>query len=205
MRQSGDGMYGVRPLLFAIALTWSAISLGQQLTVGSLGTPTGNFGAGPLAAIDLSSVANRDGSLTSVTFLWSAAPCPAAVKIRIARKLHVLFLHPVLEQQIAERGPFDVSRSTQTVVLTPPISVLANDVIAISSPTSCGGPVSGCLVPCRRGGARSDRAVLFCPRCIHDFDNVVEGPGRIRICDSACARRTKCWRPRVEFSSHAVV
>lgn len=136
-------MSGIRSLIIAVALAWAATSLAQPLTVGSLGTPTGNFGPGPVTVLDLSSVANRDGSLTSVAFSWSAAPCPAAVKIRIFRRIHVLFLYPVLQEPIAERGPFDVSHSTQTVALTPPVPVQAYDGIAISSLTSCGGPVTG--------------------------------------------------------------
>ena len=55
----------------------------------------------------------------------------------------MLFLYPVLQEVIAERGPFSVLHSTQTVALNPPIPVQKYDGIAISSLTSCGGPVSG--------------------------------------------------------------
>ena len=37
-------MSGIRFLVLALALTWAATCLGQPLTVGSLGTPTGIFG-----------------------------------------------------------------------------------------------------------------------------------------------------------------
>jgi hypothetical protein len=134
-------MSGIRSLIIALVLTWAATSLGQPLTVGSLGTPTGNFGPGPLTVINLVSPAARDGIVTSATFEWSAAPCPAAAKIKFYH-LHQQF-HVWTYVYLGERGPFDVRRTLQTVLLNPPFAVHAGDLVAVASVTSCGGPVKG--------------------------------------------------------------
>lgn len=46
-------------------------------------------------------------------------------------------------QLLTVRGPFDVQRTTQTVILDPPVDLQAGDLIAIASLTTCGGPVRG--------------------------------------------------------------
>jgi hypothetical protein len=133
----------IRSLVVAAFLTWSATCLGQPLTVGVLGTPTGTFGPG-VTVMDFYAPSNQVGTLTSATFLWSAAPCTASVKIKLFQKVfgfppfygyHIVFA--------GERGPFDVLHTTQTVPLVPPLSVSMGYQIAIAGVTSCGGPVSG--------------------------------------------------------------
>ncbi len=137
-------MSGIRFLVVAVALTWSATCPGQSLTVGSLGAPTGVLGPGPLTAIDFYHHASRAGSITSATFGWSAAPCPAAVKIKIFD-----FTAPAFHQEhltfVDERGPFDVTAKLQTVALVPPLRVSLNSYIGITSLTTCGAPVTSSL------------------------------------------------------------
>src|SRR5207302_3096594 len=114
--------------------------LAQGLRVGSIGTPTGNFGA-LLTVIDTSSPANRDGYARDATFLWSNAPCPRAVKIKFFRPVQTVTGWNY--DFVTERGPFDVEQTTQTVVLDPPASLQAGNLVAITSLTPCGGPVKG--------------------------------------------------------------
>ncbi|MEO8189960.1 MAG: hypothetical protein ABI682_06425 [Acidobacteriota bacterium] len=124
-------------------LICSVAGLAQDLTVGPLPAPTGSFGPG-VTVIDFSAPATREGSLTSATFRWSAAPCPGAVKIKVGYRGQDLppfhLWHFVLSE---ERGPFDVFQPLETVALIPPVKVGPGYQIAISSVTSCGGPVSG--------------------------------------------------------------
>jgi hypothetical protein len=110
------------------------------LTVGSLGTATGTFGSG-ITVINLVSPAARDGLVTSATFEWSTAPCPASAKIKFYH-LYQQF-HVWTYAYLGERGPFDVLQALQTVVLDPPFAVRAGDLVAIAGVTSCGGPVKG--------------------------------------------------------------
>lgn len=113
----------------------------QHLSMGSLGTPTGFFGPGLVTVIDSSFPASGDGMVTSATFQWSAAPCPAAVKIKIFSFLS--FFYTEVWNLQGERGPFDVQLLTQTVALTPPVAVRRGDLIAITSLSSCGEPARG--------------------------------------------------------------
>jgi hypothetical protein len=133
----------IRSFVVAAVLAWSAASLGQPLTVGVLGTPTGTFEPG-VTVMDFSAPSKQAGTLTTATFFWSAAPCTATVKIKLGYQspglppfntYHLVFA--------GERGPFDVLQTTQTVALVPPLSVSVGYQIAIAGVTSCGRPVSG--------------------------------------------------------------
>jgi hypothetical protein len=84
--------------------------------------------------IDLDFGATADGQLNIATFVWTVAPCPAAVKIKFFRPDG-----PTVRYR-DERGPFDVVLSAQTVSLSPPVSINRGDLIGITSLTSCGAP-----------------------------------------------------------------
>jgi hypothetical protein len=120
------------------ALFLSGAAAGQTITVGSL-PPTPNTGFNPtpvtLTAVDLSFPATGTGDLTSATFSWSSAPCAGTVKVKFFRRSGDLLFF------VAERGPFDTNGTTQTVSLTPPVSVQAGDLIGVSRVASCGSPV----------------------------------------------------------------
>src|ERR1700716_3943368 len=122
-------MSGIRSLLALVALTWSATCFGQPLPVGPLGPPTGTSGSG-ITVINLVSPAARDGLVTSATFEWSTAPCPASAKIKFYH-LYQQF-HVWTYAYLGERGPFDVLQALQTVVLDPPFAVRAGDLVAIA-------------------------------------------------------------------------
>lgn len=133
-------MSWTRSLVTSGILTWAGTCSGQPLTVGSLGTPVGSFGTG-VTVISFASPADRDGNVTSATFNWSSAPCPAAVKIKF---FHLNVIHRIWNYKyLGERGPFDVLQTTQTVVLNPPFPVHLGDMIALASVSACGGPVQG--------------------------------------------------------------
>jgi hypothetical protein len=128
-----------RCLLVAAGLAYYASALAQSISVGSLGASSGFFGFGPITVIDRGFPATGDGVLTSAAFRWSAAPCPAAAKIKIFTQSSFLYHHQMYLD--AERGPFDVLQTTQTVDLTPPIAVRKGDLIAVTGLSGCGGPL----------------------------------------------------------------
>lgn len=104
---------------------------------------TGGFNGGPAPVTGVETflqtgyAANYDGTVNSAEFLWSQAPCPAAVKIK--------FFHPSSPAgpfvYLDQRGPFDVTSTRQLVRLDPPVSIHVGDIIAITNITSCGGPM----------------------------------------------------------------
>jgi hypothetical protein len=121
----------------------------QTLTVGASGVYDGNLNPSRvMTALELSP-ADFEGQATSVSFGWSASPCPASVKI----KFFHTFPFPSQVGYIlsAERGPFDVTQPvqtsdpssppvTQTVALVPPVPLTAGDLVAVTNLTTCGGP-----------------------------------------------------------------
>src|SRR5476651_2509793 len=60
--------------LIAVLFTCSAGAVAQSVSIGSLGTPSGSYGPGPITVIDFAFPASSDGNVTSATFQWSAAP-----------------------------------------------------------------------------------------------------------------------------------
>ncbi|MEO8430736.1 MAG: hypothetical protein ABI592_04440 [Acidobacteriota bacterium] len=143
-------MFHLPPILRRAAVAAAlllALPLGAQtLFVGDPGPPQGPLPAGdpplPFAVrtyVQLGYGANVNGTATSATFSWAAAPCPAAVKIKFFRPSSAL--PGGVYFFVAERGPFDVTQARQTVRLDPPVALVAGDVIAITNLTSCGGPV----------------------------------------------------------------
>ena len=72
-------------LLFQWALSPSASA--QPVVIGNLPFPPETAAESTAVAtrVNLSDAANADGELRSATFVWSAAPCPAAAAIKIFR------------------------------------------------------------------------------------------------------------------------
>ncbi len=126
-------------LLVAAGLAYYASAVAQSISIGSLGTSSGFFGPGPITVITLSFPATGDGVLTSAAFWWSAAPCPAAAKIKILTKYEFLYDYQIYLDE--ERGPFDILQTTQTVDLTPPVAVRKGDLIGVTALSGCGGPL----------------------------------------------------------------
>src|SRR5512143_2625261 len=103
-----------------------AASSGQPLQVGSL--PAGAnvpMASAPVTVFDLEG-SPAAGSLDSVAFAYSVFPCPAAVKIKFFRTFGVAM------RLLTERGPFDVNEAIQTVPLSPPVTLLTHDFVAIT-------------------------------------------------------------------------
>ncbi len=123
-------------LLLLAALSGAAGA--QTITAGSIPTVP-NFGFNPMpvsiTAVDLSAPATGSGDMTTATFVWSVAPCPATVKVKFFRRSGDTLLF------LAERGPFDVNATTQAVMLSPPVSVQAGDLVGIARVADCGSPV----------------------------------------------------------------
>jgi hypothetical protein len=136
----------LRLLFFAAVVSYPASALAQSLFVGAAGTPQAAITlTGVSTVLQLGYVANKDGNATFATFAWSAAPCPAAVKIKFFRPSSAVpggsFLY------LDQRGPFDVTTTLQTVRLDPPVAIRAGDVIAITNLTSCGAPMMAGALP----------------------------------------------------------
>ncbi len=111
----------------------------QPVTLGNLGTSNFAFGIAQITAMDLNHPAQSAGRVTTASFTWSAAPCPAAATVK--------FFRPVVSGaqtgtfvMYARRGPFDVTTTSQTVSLSPVVAVQPNDTVAITNATACGGP-----------------------------------------------------------------
>ena len=141
------------PVLAGVLAALASSLAAQVLTIG-FNSPYYGGSVNPAATqttLQTSVPASVDGEITTATFGWSASPCPAAVKIKFFRPFlpHINVFHPFYTF-VTERGPFDVAQPVQTsplyppvtqiVNLTPAVSVLAGDVIAITNLTSCGGP-----------------------------------------------------------------
>ncbi len=133
----------LRGLALAAFFLVAAPGGAQTLFVGNPGPPLGPVPPGNPVRIrtyvQLGYGANVNGNATSATFSWSAAPCPAAVKIKFFRPSSAL--PGGVYFFVNQRGPFDVTQSRQTVQLDPPVELHAGDVIAITNLTACGGPV----------------------------------------------------------------
>ena len=124
-------------------------ALAQPVVVGRIPSEQGGTfpGAGPQTFIDLAHPANRDGNLTTASLIWSPnipvpASCNAAFKIKIIRKNNTVGFFFV----VAERGPFPAQPEFTTVTLSPPIPVLAGDLLAVvqlRDTATCGGVGAG--------------------------------------------------------------
>ncbi len=126
--------------LLVILLVAMAADLLAQPVVGSLPAPPNVASFWPLQTmtyVDLSHPATADGEVKSATFIWSAAPCAAAARIKFFRKISTDFDVTTL-RLLAERGPFDVGFVTQAVSLSPPVTLQRGDLIGITNLTTCG-------------------------------------------------------------------
>lgn len=126
-------------VLFSCGLLASSRASAQAVTLGNLGVSNFDFGTAQVTAMDLNHPAAAAGLVNTASFSWSASPCAAAAKIK--------FLRPTASGpqagtfvMYAERGPFDVSTMSQSVTISPPVAVEANDTVAITNLTACGGP-----------------------------------------------------------------
>jgi hypothetical protein len=146
----------LRTLGLCLFLISPAAAFGQNVSMGFSFVNGGSVStSGVETALETTYPANRSGRITTATFGWSNSPCPASVKIKVFRPSSPGYPAPPESYAfVGERGPFDVIAAlhdsaltgvppfaTQTVSLNPPMDVEANDVIAITNLTVCGGPV----------------------------------------------------------------
>ena len=131
-------LQSLRPLVVALFLVTLAAAAGAQtITAGSVPGIV-NFGFNPspvaLTAIDLSFPATGAGDMTTAAFTWSSAPCAGTVKIKFFRRSGDTLIF------LAERGPFDVSNTSQAVALIPSVPVQQGDFVGIARVANCGSP-----------------------------------------------------------------
>jgi hypothetical protein len=133
MSRTARTLFATVAMSCALGITANA----QTLEMGNnIGSP--NSADVPIADvrtdIDLVRPATATGTIDSATFGWSASPCMAAAKIKVFRRQGGTLVF------LAERGPFDVMGSPQTVALVPPISVEQGDLVGIARVANCGSP-----------------------------------------------------------------
>lgn len=129
---TGNGQlhYVMRPLALLLLLL-AAAAHAQPVVIGSIDSdhPSQFLSHQPITFVDLAHLANRDGVVTTAAFVWSEVPapagCAAAVKIKFLRKSTGAFT------VVAERGPFAPQPGYFTVALTPPVSVMKDDLLAV--------------------------------------------------------------------------
>ena len=131
-------MHRLRPLAIALFLvSLAAAARAQTITAGAV-PGTVNFGFNPspvaLTAVDLSFPATGAGEMTTAAFTWSSAPCAGTVKIKFFRRSGDTLIF------LAERGPFDVSSTSQAVALIPSVPVQPGDFVGITRVANCGSP-----------------------------------------------------------------
>lgn len=129
--------FGAAAAVLALAWISGGTVAAQTITMGNIPVfPNFGFNASPvqLTAVDLSYPSTGTGTMTSATFVWSSVPCAGTVKIKFFRRAGDVLVF------VAERGPFDASSNTQTVALSPPVSVQTGDLIGIARVASCGSP-----------------------------------------------------------------
>ncbi len=128
-----------RFLVLAGVLALRGVASAQSLQMGNeMTTPNANDGAfaDVRTDVDLQNPATATGTIDTAIFHWSNTACPAAAKIKVFRR------HGDTLDFVGERGPFDVTASPLTVVLSPPIPVQQGDLLAIARLTNCGNPVA---------------------------------------------------------------
>ena len=126
---------GARILMIGLALAPEAIAA-QPFQLGTLpDSPNLPVQVSSFVYDSPSGVAQAAGVVTSASFAWSNFPCAGAAKISFLRYFPQGFFNIEL---LAERGPFDVHQALQSVSLSPPVTVLAGDFIAITPLTTCG-------------------------------------------------------------------
>lgn len=129
-----------RLIVGTVLLLTALTAFGQDVTIGKAGIGIEElYGGNPQSAvtvIDLSAPAIANGSLTTASLrLETTSTCTGAT-------FRLRFLRPARSNGytlVAERGPFNATRSEQTVTLDPPVEVLSGDRIAIAlSAGACG-------------------------------------------------------------------
>lgn len=132
-------------LLFSAILSPAASA---QVTLGLLPNNVDNqFTKSPMTIVDLAHPAEANGTLTEATVRWQpgspAVTCSDAFKLKFLRPGATLGAY----ETVAERGPFAATATGFVDVdLTPPVSIRAGDLIAITqlkSGTQCGGVMTG--------------------------------------------------------------
>jgi hypothetical protein len=126
---------GLSGLLGSLALASNLAA--QSLSIGNAQTTTNSSDitvATVRTDIDLVTPATATGTVDTASFVWSAEPCPDAVKIKFFRRQAdtLVFLD--------ERGPFTTGLQPQTVALAPPVAVQQGDLIGIARVADCGSP-----------------------------------------------------------------
>jgi hypothetical protein len=122
----------------AVLLTVSLGASGATLTVGNapVSPNSSDLAVSTVRTdIDLIHPANASGSVDAASFGWSAQCSNAPAKIKFFRRSGDTLT------MTAERGPFNTN-GTNSVALSPPVSVQQGDLIGIARVADCGNPVA---------------------------------------------------------------
>jgi len=121
----------------AVLLLSPRVRASAPVLVGGLPAPPDSVPSPGLRThVNLSNPANGDDEVSGATFIWSAAPCASAAKVKFFRRTNSGEFSTLT--LLAERGPFDVNFVTETVALSPPVPVHAGDLVGVANLTECG-------------------------------------------------------------------
>ena len=123
--------------LIPILILFAAASASAQQTV-SLGSVAGIDATTSLrnVTIDMTHPANANGQVNTAYIRWTNnGPCTGQVKLKVVR---LDMINGVINV-VADRGPFTVTNGANKVTVTPPIDVVAGDLL-VTAPTNdtCG-------------------------------------------------------------------
>ncbi len=135
-------------LFLLLLVAFASTVASAQVTVGSLPNnamlSSGTNAVFSNTFVDLVHRASADGTVNTLTTSWSAGytACTSAFRVRFLRSASFM---DGSYSTVAERGPFAVTASGGyvTVPLSPPVSLLAGDYIAIVVPPNCGALSEG--------------------------------------------------------------
>lgn len=138
-------------VLFASSLNAQQVTVGQlpPYAPSTLSLGGANF---PLSLIDFSHPANAAGTVSRATVYWSNHACSNAFKLVFVRPNNSLAFFTV----VGARGPFNAVVGRNDLTLSPPVSVLQGDLIAVvqlQSQAACGAVLTSVIDHGDTGGA----------------------------------------------------
>src|SRR6185436_14240425 len=125
-----------RLLPFFVILAAATTATAQVVSVGSVAGIEASSSLGA-TTIDMTHPATANGQVTTAFLRWTGAgsSCTPSVKLKVVR----LDVFNGVFNVVADRGPFTVVNGTNKLTLTPPIDVIAGDLVAtVPSETPCG-------------------------------------------------------------------
>jgi hypothetical protein len=131
-----------RALILGVVVLCIASGASAQ-TVGILKPITDNTNiSGVTLAMNYANPATASGNVSSATLAWAGGPCASAFKVKFYRRSGETY------NLIGERGPFAAAFGLVTVALTPAVTLVKGDLIAVAQlRADCGGVIATKIDP----------------------------------------------------------